>query len=356
LSNLGIWLAIAIALTGSVAGCAHAETQTPPRTASFEVTPTASPPAPTATSLVAARSMDEVGASRLAMTVDWMVAVHGFVWAAGEPGIERLNGRTGSVLGTIPVPDGVCLGFDVGFGDIWAAGPPVGSPALLRIDEVTGKLVASIPLRVPSLQCESSVAAGEGAVWVLSRRPNRVLVKVDPKTNKVAATYPMPPEDPFGTHPYATDFGGVRAGYGGVWIADQGKDALLRMSPANGSIMTLIPIGPGSGPRFLALGAGSVWVLNQNDGTVSRIDPETNSVIATITVSTVEIEGGDIAVGCGSVWARVSDQLVARIDPASNQVVARYGPPSGSGGIACDADVLWISAHDVNAIWRVPRP
>ena len=226
----------------------------------------------------------------------------------------------------------------------------------MRIDVTTGKVAATIPLKVPNLQCESSVGAGDGAVWLISRAPGRVLVKVDPTTNAVTATFPMPPEDPQGQHPPDMDFGGVRAGYGGVWIADQGEDALLRMSPADGSIVAHIALGSGSGPRFLAVGEGSIWVLNQADGTVSRVDPKTNSVVARIHASSTPVDGGDIAVGCGAVWARLSDELVARIDPATNEVVARYGPPAGSGSVACADNVLWISAHDVNAIWRLPLP
>jgi YVTN family beta-propeller protein len=355
----------------AIEGCAQTPAAPSPTSAAASPTGVASPvvatssspastapaSAPTPTeSLVGAVSMDEAGATRLAVTADWMAVAGGSAWAAAGAGVEQLDGRTGSAINDIPVPGGLCLGFDVGFGAVWAAGPPEGSPALLRIDQTTGKVVATIPLKVPNLQCESSVGAGEGAVWLISRAPGRVLVKVDPTTNRVTGTFPMPPEDPNGQHPFATDFGGVRAGFGGVWIADQGQDAVLRMSPADGSIVALIPLGSGSGPRFLALGESSVWVLNQTNGTVSRIDPKTNSVVATIKVSSIPVDGGDIAFGCGAVWARVSDDLVARIDPATNEVVARYGPPSGSGSVACDADVVWISAHDVNAIWRLRLP
>jgi hypothetical protein len=73
-------------------------------------------------------------------------------------------------------------------------------------------------------------------------------------------------------------------------------------------------------------------------------------------VSSTPVDGGDIAVGCGAVWARVTDELVARNDPATNEVVARYGPPTDDGSVACADHVLWISAHDANTIWRVPLP
>lgn len=304
--------------------------------------------------MIAASTLDEAGATRLTVTADWLAVAEGSAWAAAGSGVERFDGRDGSVVTSVPVPDGICLGFDVAFGAVWAGASPAGAPSLVRIDAATGKVVATIPLKIAAIQCESSVGAGEGAIWLISTPPDRVLLKVDPATNEVEATFPMPPEDPDGLRPANTDFGGLRAGYGGVWIADQGHDAVLRLSPADGSIVARVPLGSGSGPRFLAIGEGAVWVLNQTDGTVARIDPTKNSVVATVHASATSVDGGDIAVGCGAVWARVSDELVAQIDPATNEVVARYGPPAGSGSVACGDGVLWLSAHDVNAIWRMP--
>ena len=55
---------------------------------------------------------------------------------------------------------------------------------MTRINPKTGKIVASIPLKVTDLSEESSVAAGEGAVWVLSSQSEGKLLKIDPKTNR----------------------------------------------------------------------------------------------------------------------------------------------------------------------------
>lgn len=92
----------------------------------------------------------------------------------------------------------------------------------------------------------------------------------------------------------------------------------------------------------------------QAAGTDSHVDPNTNAVIATVPVDSGVIDGGDIASGGGSVWARVSDGLVTKIDPEKDVVVSRYGPSSGSGGVAVDAEALWVAAHDVNSVWRLP--
>ena len=36
-------------------------------------------------------------------------------------------------------------------------------------------------------------------------------------------------------------------------------------------------------------------------------------------------------------------------------VVERFGPASGSGGIAVADDSVWITAHTTFSTWRLPR-
>jgi YVTN family beta-propeller protein len=175
----------------------------------------------------------------------------------------------------------------------------------------------------------------------VSREPDHVLVKVDPASNSVVGTFPMP-----------DGLAGVRAGYGAVWVAQPAEDAVLQVDPADGTVVRTISTGPG--PRFLALGEGSVWSLNQGDGSVSRIDPATGTVLATVSTSLRGFDGGDIAVGCGLVWARISEVMVATIDPATNEVTARYGPAAGGGSVACADGAAWMSAEVVGSVWRLP--
>lgn len=60
--------------------------------------------------------------------------------------------------------------------------------------------------------------------------------------------------------------------------------------------------------------------------------------------------------GGGWVWARGQGYLLSRIDPRTNRVVLRYGPSSGSGGVVLGFGAVWISAHDVAKVWRLPLP
>ena len=125
-----------------------------------------------------------------------------------------------------------------------------------------------------------------------------------------------------------------------------------RRDPSTGALVTSVPTGKGA--RFFAVGEGAVWVQNNVDGTVTRVDPATNLAVATIAVDSGPVDGGDLAVGGGYVWARVTDTIVAKIDPATNTVVARYSPAAGSGSVAADATAAWISAHDEDLVYRLP--
>ena len=338
-------LAIATILVAACAGPAATAvpgTAAPATTVPVTVAPIS--PAPTATpvptlNLPAVTDLVAAGAQtfRFGPGPDFVVTANGFLYANGlGQGIGKIDASGKQVMTWSP-PGGYAGGFDVGFGAVWEA--TVDAPGLLRFDLATDEMR---PIDVGGVMpdSEASIGAGEGAVWMMIGGLERKLAKIDPATNKVVGTYDV-----------GTNKSAVRAGLGGVWIADPTSSTIVRFDPASKSVVATIPVG--RRPQFLAVGEGAVWVMNQLDGTISRIDPATNRVAATIGVGEV-IEGGDIAVGGGFVWVHSSTTLLFKIDPATNRIVARYGPASGSGGVAADADAVWITAHDITTIWRLP--
>ena len=296
-----------------------------------------SPSAPTS-ALPAPVDIETAGAQAITATpnVDWVVIVKEKAWVAGlGDGIGIINSK-GDVERSIEV-EGWCEAMDTGFGSVWAASCE--PPGLIRIDAATGQ-VRRAEFTAPINDSEASVGAGEGAVWLVAGLASEQLIGVDPEKLTVAHEYTIP-----------AGGAGVRAGLGGVWITRPSSDELLRVDPASGAVVATIKVGPG--PRFLAIGEGSVWVMNQMDGTVSRVDPATNIVSATIDVGDT-IHGGDIAVGAGSVWVRGGPELLAQINPVTNLVTQRFGPNAGSGSVAADENAVWVTAHDVSLIWRLP--
>ncbi|HEV8699162.1 MAG TPA: hypothetical protein VGQ89_15820 [Candidatus Limnocylindrales bacterium] len=288
----------------------------------------------------AAESIEAAGATRIDVSgePDWVALDAGSAWVAVVGGVRKVDGATGKVDGLVPIDDVVCLAMDVGFGSVWAGGCQ--NHRLIRIEPKTGLLFTPpIDLPIRAIQAESSIAAGEGGIWLVS--VDHELVRVDSVTNRAD---PDPWSLPEGA-------AAARAGIGSIWVTVSPSDTLLRISPADPRTAQAIKVG--DGPRFLAISDDAVWVMNQGAGSVSRVD-RSGAVVATITVSDVPIGGGDIAVGGGSVWVRTEQDLLVRIDPATNSVTDRYGPPSGSGSVAADDDAVWVTAHDTASLWRLP--
>ena len=288
----------------------------------------------------------DAGAEALGIAdADWLQVVGDSVYTTiGGPAgssVQGIDAATGKAGAAIPTEADTCTAMAVGYGSLWAAVCSGPSSALLRIDPATGRVLATVKIKDAAIQWEGSVASAEGSVWVVTASPHHALVRIDPASNTVVGETSLP-----------VDVVAVRAGLGSLWATDPTKGRLLRLDPRTGEAVATTAVGAGA--RFFAVGEGAVWVQNNGDGTVSRVDPATNTVVATIDVDTGPIEGGDLAVGGGRVWARVSSWLVSEIDPATNTVVARYGPPAGSGSVAADDTALWISAHDQDVVYRLP--
>jgi virginiamycin B lyase len=293
-----------------------------------------------ADSLPEIQDIEEAGALVIDTSgnADWVTVAGDSAWLANiGTGITRYDLATGELLGEIETND-ICLAMDEGFGSLWA-GDCVDS-TLLRIDLTTGELVATIDLPFATIPSESSVAVGDDGVWMLSPGTQH-LVRIDPATNEVADTFPAP-----------TGATAVRAGDGSLWITRSSTGQLLRVDPATGEELAEIDVAPES--TFLAYGEGGVWTMGSATGEVVHVDPATNAVVATIPTGG-RVEGGDIAVGGGYVWARISEVLVAQIDPATDTVVARYGPPpTSSGSVDADDQAVWVSDFLDQTVWRLP--
>jgi virginiamycin B lyase len=340
-------LSLAVSACGDDGGTFATTIATPSTTATQSTTiatpstTTATPATTTATaSLPEIQNIEKAAALAISTSgnADWVTVAGDSAWLANiGTGITRYDLATGDMLGEIPTND-ICLAMDEGFGSLWAG--DCGTQKLLRIDVVTGELVATIDLPFNGLPSESSVAVGEDGVWMLSPGTQPDLVRIDPATNEVAETFPAP-----------TGATAVRAGGGSLWITRAQAGQLLRVDPATGEELAEIDVSPES--TFLAYGEGGVWTMGST-GEVVHVDPMTNSVVALIDTGG-DVFHGDVAVGGGYVWARISDSLFAQIDPATDTVVARYGPPSeGSGGIDADDQAVWVSDYLGQTLWRLP--
>ena len=306
-------------------------------------TPSASTPSASTSSGAALPETDleQAGARVISVTGDWLAAGEGAVWLSGVTLVHRLDPRSGKTVARVPVPQGPCQASVVAFGSLWTA--TCERPGLARIDPRTNRVAKHLRLDVAG-DGEGSIGAGAGAVWVLVDAENCQacrLAEVDPMSMRVRRTVAV-----------TGGAAAVRYGAGSAWVTNPAAGLVEQVDPGRGKVRRRIPVG--SNPRFLAVGEGAVWTLNQGDGSVTRVDPTTGD--------TTEVpvgfagEGGDATAGGGWVWVRGGSDLLARLDPVEGRVVEKYGPASGSGAVVVGFGAVWVSAHDVDTVWRLPLP
>lgn len=252
---------------------------------------------------------------------------------AGTPLADRLEA-------TIDVPGSPDWPL-AAFGSIWVIAPDLplhgkGDPNLVRIDPATNEIVATIP--VPDRLCQGIVASDD-AIWVCGAD---AFVRVDPGTNEITASVPIKGAQAF----YRPAFGG-----GMVWVLGSTAmvgDTVIRIDPAT-EMTTSFPVSGSIGG--LAYGFDALWLTMPAEGTVVRLDPATGETLAR---AMGLVSPRNIAIGSDSLWvslhgsgedqAVAGDKQLARIDPATGDVLAEIevggAPQLGVEVWAGDGEVL----------------
>jgi DNA-binding SARP family transcriptional activator/ABC-type branched-subunit amino acid transport system substrate-binding protein/streptogramin lyase len=223
-----------------------------------------------------------------------------------------------------------------------AAPTGVSGNSLALVDAESNDLVEQIPVG----NHPTSVAAGEGAVWVLNA-DDQTISRIDEESRQVK-TFAI------GETPHE-----LAVGAGAVWVGVRGGAAVSRLDPQSGVVDRMIPVfkrghdvgssGVTSGGTAIAVDDGAVWVVKP-DRTVSRIDPQTNRVVATVRSG----RANTLAVGERAVWVVNIDSSVSQIDPTTNEVRATIEVPSNSlTGAVVGAGSLWATDPIGGAVWRV---
>jgi class 3 adenylate cyclase/DNA-binding beta-propeller fold protein YncE len=191
-----------------------------------------------------------------------------------------------------PVPDG-SYPITAGGESIWIV-DPLGS-TVIRYDPVSEKL-HRLRLRPGSGPVDLAVSA-EGSsqsVWVAAGR--------EPTLFLIDAGHPKRPFKTFGTRGYVPTALAVGPD-GSAWIASEGSDAVLAVTPS-GTIRVERKLGGlCDGPADIAASRDAVWVSCGNSRRVVRLDPSDGSLVRELQVGGVP---GALAVERGgAVWVAV---------------------------------------------------
>jgi virginiamycin B lyase len=229
------------------------------------------------------------------------------------------------------------------------------------------------------------LAVSDDAVWVTATQPNAV-VRIDPATNKVAATVALPGEA-------CSD---LALGFGSLWVPICGKaPALVRIDTTKNAIVATIAVTPANEEGGIAASDDSVWLVTDKLGTLARVDPSTNSVRQKIAIApgsynpiadggivwvtgfetsvlvAVDAASGKIlasipvgpkprflTAGGGSIWTlNQGDGTISRVDETSMKLTAtiRAGIPGEGGDVCYGDDAVWPSVMDVPLTRIDPR-
>lgn len=269
---------------------------------------------------------------------DFLAVDGASVWVMNRGRVEHwsVSGKLAEVKLDHP-----CGAMSVAFGSLWVADCKANT--LNRIDLKTAQKDVVIQTGIANPKGELNVVSGEGSIWVASDGSGKV-ARVDPLTNKVIASIPVDSETYY-----------LAFGYGALWGVSATHNTLQKIDPQTNTVVKKTALG--RAPGFLAAGEGAVWVQEQGDGTVARVSPETGEVSGRVNVDN-SLMYGDIDAGGGKVWLRTTDhQTFVVIDPQTLAIRARIGAQTGSGALRYTPEGIWTTSHDIHVLawWENPE-
>ncbi len=272
-----------------------------------------------------------------------IAAVPGGVWLSswylGE--IVRIDAVTGRITARIPVgkPQDGPYSVVYGAGSLWVT--DFRTSDLLRLNPRTGHRIAAIHLPGGIRY----VTAGGGYVWVTTFRggPVNNLVKIDPATGQVLASQPMPGN-------YGTGGLAIAATGTAVWLLADGGPAVRAVNPASMHVVASARTGATRYPLALAVSGRDAWALIA--GTLDRIDPPWSVVSRQVSLypwpPTTSPDGalGDqtLAAGpAGTLWA--AGPALYHVSEATMRA-RRFTGFGAVDNVAVLGQILWVLADD----------
>ena len=229
-----------------------------------------------------------------------------------------------------PVFAGVLVGCS---GDVIGDFPSPPSPAITA--SPTPDVAAGVLAEIAVGGSPCFLAEAGGRIWVTAFDGNE-LNEIDPATNEVVRTYPMP----------GGPCGMVERD-GTLWI--ETHNMLVAFDPKRGEVIDRMRI-PGGVFGVTSTPSG-LWGMAPAATQAVQIDPDSRRI-----VGRVGIEGplGGLAVDGDQIWTVSGGSELVRIDPRSHSIADRIKIESFEPeGLAIDGHFLWVSSSFEGNVLRV---
>lgn len=265
-----------------------------------------------------------------------------WIYSKDDSLVLRVDTATHRVTQTLPVGQ-TPVGITAAEGFLWI--PSLDDSHYLRVDPRSGRVVAQGDQHGGA---KGPAMVTAGSVWLYVAES---LLRIDEQTGRVLATIPMPNRITSGV------FGADSLWMGGYWD-------VARVDPRTASVTAVIPIATpapndlgessafGFADNALPAGAGlgSVWVVDRPEQTLSRIDPATNKVTVKIKLPHAQ---PSVAIGTDAIWVADSSKTIERIDPVTYRVTNTITVNSSSDAIAFQDGSLWLLNTGLHTVTRV---
>ena len=143
-------------------------------------------------------------------------------------------------------------------------------------------------------------------------------------------------------------------GFETLWLAS--GESLVRVDPADNSLIEIVLDGANGSFRDPAAGEGAVWFANVEADLIYRVDPASNAVTLTIPAKMFDWQGS-IAAGEGSVWVVTAgekpDSVLTRFDPADGSPTAQIALPAPGAGVAIAGGAVWVTSPFSGLLFRI---
>jgi len=235
-------------------------------------------------------------------------AVTPYVWVVNSDSkITKIDTTNGSTVGSYPVSESPCYGLAVdGHNNLWVANYWANSVS--KINGATGTAIGTYPTG----NAPWGVAVdGSGNIWVTNTGGSSV-TKLSGATGATIGTYGV------GINPegIAIDRDG------NVWVANTGSNNVMKLNGTTGA--TIFTHAVGSRPMGIAVdSSGNAWVGNWDNYSVTKINGSTNA-----TIGTYSVHGNPYGIAIdqsGNVWVTNHyDNSVSKLNGSTGAVLGTY--------------------------------